>query len=344
MLRIGIEQEFVFRDGSGRYLDAENSDYAVFEKIVDQFPALPGDDDWFECKSLEQYPKRCYVEGFERHDRDGRLIETIPKGLEIRTLPHRSVRSCVDEFRRSYGKVMGIAADSGLFPVLTSRHPFKSTISLESRIGSVEGQVRTEAELALATRAMLSHGLHVNVSIDGYDGRRMQDLLEKVNYYMPVMIPWTFSSPFLDGDAFEGLCSRNYCRADSRRMADIHSRSGCRILEFRGFDACGDFRLLTAVLRFFRGFLLDHSLPGRSARQDSGRLKLSSLRGFSEPSLKEAGLEALNASRSAMGGSRDTLDLLEEMLVANDSYAARMKASYQENGDIVACISDRYDF
>lgn len=341
---MGIEQEFVFADANGQYLDADNSDYSVFSAIVDSFPAVEGDDDHLDCKSLETYPKRCYVEGFERHDVNGKKTETLPKGLEIRTLPHDSVEGVVTEFRETYAAVMGLAANAGLFPVLTSRHPYKTSLRLNSHIGEVEYQVRTEQDMAVATRSMLSHGMHVNVSLQGASAAKMQGLVEKINHYLPALVPWSFSSPFHEGKLFRGPCCRNFFRADSRRMADLHDRHGASVLEFRGFDACGDAALLEAILSLYTGFLLDESLPGRSSEQDPERLRHSSLQGFSDPGLKEQGMQVLHAARAMMTQRNEQFERLEIMLKENDSYAARMKGRYAETGNIMASISGQYDF
>lgn len=344
MLSMGIEQEFVFADAGGRYLDADNTDYAVFGGIVDEFPAFAGDDAFLECKSLERYPKRCYVEGFERHDRSGNRVETLPKGLEIRTLPHPVVVGVVEEFVNTYAAVMRLAGRRGLSPLLVSRHPFKTSLAFEERLGAEERAVRSEARLALARRAMLSHGLHVNVSLAGAPAETMSSLADKVNFYTPALVPWTFSSPFYAGQAFDGLCSRNYFRAVSRQMADVQMRQRVPVLEFRGFDACGDARLLEAVLTLFRGFLLDHSLPGRAPRQDPKRLQRSSMVGFADPELREEGRMVLHAAQAALGDGSASLAWLESMLDANDSYAARMKNRYAASGSVMDSISGLYDY
>lgn len=347
MLKIGIEQEFVFADASGRYLDADTSDYSAFSAIVEEFPAFAGDDAWLDCKSLERYPKRCYVEGFERHDGNGVCVETLPKGLEVRTLPHGTIAGVLEEFESSCADVMRLARSRGLAPLLVSRHPFKTALAFEQRLGAEERAARSDAELALARRAMLSHGLHVTVSLVGWSAEGMLGLVDKVNYYLPALIPWSFSSPFYAGKVFEGLCSRNYFRAESRRMADVEIRRGVPLLEFRGFDACGDARLLEALLNLYCGFLLDDSLPGRAPRQDPGRLKLSSLEGFGDRSLREEGQALLQAARSALadrGGAEESLALLEALLETNDSYAARMKNRYAETGSVMESISGLYAF
>lgn len=344
MLNIGIEQEFVFADESRQYLDADNTSYSVFSNIVDQLSAHEGDDSILECKSLEQYPKRCYVEGFERHDPEGKVIETIPKGLEIRTLPHDSVDGLVVEFRSTYADVMRQARQAGLSPVLTSMHPFKSSLELNGRLDATEQRVRTESRLAVAKRSMLTHGLHVNVSVAGYSAEQMQDLVEKINYYTPSMVPWSFSSPFRNGGVFDGLCARNHSRAGTRSMADLDNRNGIQVLEFRGFDALSDTRLLTALLKLFCGFLMDKSLQGRASVQDPDRLIRSSLYGFSDPEFRAESLAILKGAKPALAGDPDSLELLEEMLEHNDSSSARMKQCYANSGNIMDCISGRYDF
>jgi len=344
VLRVGIEQEFVFVDASGTYLDADTSDYALFSSIVDEFPSFERDDVYFECKSLETFPKRCYVEGFERHAPDGALIETLPKALEIRTLPHTDVSAVVQEFCDSYNGVMDLARRRGLEPVLTSRHPFKASIDLGARLDGAEKAVRTEAELALAVRAMLTHGIHVNVSVDHFSTDKMLQLVEKINYYMSAFIPWSFSSPFYLGAAFNGLCSRNYYRAETRRMADLHHKQGGHVLEFRGFDACGDARLLQALLTLYCAFILDESLPGRLPEQDAEQLQRSSLMGFEDPSVRQQGRLVLAAARTALNDDDGSLDLLETLLNENDCYASRMKNRFAKTGSILESISGQYDF
>lgn len=344
MFKIGIEQEIVFLNEFGEYVDADNTGFGLFEEIVDAFPAFDGDDRFLECKSIETFPKRCYIEGFERHDAGGERVDTLPKALEIRTLPHDSVGGAVAEFRDSWSRAMALAAARGLSPVLTSRHPYKNNLDWFSRLGDNERLVRNEARFKLAKRAMMSHGLHVNVSLNGYDRDRMLDRVKKVCYYTPSIIPWSYSSPFYLGKAFEGLCSRNYYRASSRNMVDLNDRMGKNVIEFRAFDACGDYRLMDAVLRLFCGFLLDESLTGRTEQQDSERLMLSSLAGYNEPAIHDESQIILQASRTALGGAAEPFRLLKNMIDAKDSYAARMKARYKETGSIRESISGQYQF
>ena len=343
-MNIGIEQEFVFKDQAGRYMDLENTDYSLFMNIIDEFPLFAGDDDVFECKSLEQQPKRCYVEGLEQHGPDGNPIQTLPKALEIRTMPHPTVEGVVEEFQSTYRRVMPIAKRYGLSPVLTSKHPFKSSYSSDLLSSPVESAVRTKEESNIAFISMLTHGLHVSVSMSDRSYQQMEQLVQKINYYMPSFIPYSFSSPFFEGRDFEGLCSRSYSRSGARQLTELSVRQGAVVLEFRGFDACGDTMLLSALLNLFRGFLLDETLTGRLQNQDPERVKRSSIYGFDDPSIRKQGMAVLSAAKNALGEEAIKLHHLEALLDNNDSYAARMKRCYFETGDIMSCISNRYNF
>jgi hypothetical protein len=178
----------------------------------------------------------------------------------------------------------------------------------------------------------------------GRSRAQMEDLLCKVNHYLPSLIPYSFSSPFYEGRLFDGLCSRNYYRADTRQMASLEARKSGLVLEFRGFDACADYRLLTAVLTLFRGFVLDETLPGRDSSQDPEMVRRASCLGFDDALIEEQGLAVLNAARNALRKESEPLDLLQTMLRERDCYAARMKRRFSENADLMACISDQYDF
>ena len=343
-MRIGIEHEFVFKDRVGNYLDFENTEYSLFKKIVDAFPYIENDDKYFDCKSLEHKPKRCYVEGFERYDLDGNLTETIPKGLEIRTLPHTAVNTIIDEFTSTYTQMINSAASFGLYPLLTSCHPYKILNTFSQPLNDTEKTLRTEKQLDIACKSMFLHGLQINISMSDLSKSEMIDLVQKVIYYTPFIIPYSFSSPFYNGKRFEGLCYRSYFTAEAREVVKLHDRNGTYVLEFGGFDACGDAQLLKLLLLLFKGLLLDKTLTKRALSQDAERMKQSSIKGFEDKMIKEEGLIVLNAAKAALKEEGDALEYLETMLQTNDSYAARMKQSYQETGDIIGAISNRYDY
>ncbi len=344
MLKIGIEHEFVFKNMDGTYLDFETAKFSVFQQIVDTFPYFENDDKFFECKSLETKPKRCYVEGFERYDISGQLVETIPKGLEIRTLPHENLDDLLSEFAHSYFELMKITKDFDFSPLLTSLHPFKNSVTLTKPLNQTELDLRTAEEFNIAINALLWHGLHINVSIEGYSEEQMIDLVYKINYYAPFIIPFSFSSPFYEGKLFEGLSYRTYKKANkARKAAELQIRKGNYVIEFRGYDACGDIQLMKALILLVKGLVLDKTLDRRATKQDPEMLKRAALKGFEDETIKNQGIKVLQAVKNIIEDN-EIYDLLMEMIYKNDSYSAKIKKTFLETGDILQSISDRYEY
>jgi len=189
-LKIGIEQEFIFKDDDNNYLDFSNTSYNDFQIVVDNFPAYRSDNSILECKSLESVPKRCYVEGFERYDNNGKLLETIPKALEIRTPPFENINKLINNFASSYNKMIKIASSFGLFPILTSFNPFKNNNNVEELLKHQNINGRSERDLEIAKNSFLSNGLHVNIS--DKENINLQDIAEKLNFYLPYNTLWLF--------------------------------------------------------------------------------------------------------------------------------------------------------
>ena len=343
-MRIGIEHEFAFKDQAGNYLDFENTEYALFKKIVDAFPYFENDDAVFDCKSLECKPKRCYIEGFERYGLEGNLTETIPKGLEIRTMPHSTIDALIDDFTNSYNLMIQLTTQHNLSPLLISYHPFKTSTTFKEPFNQIEIDLRTEKELGTALRSMLTQGFHINVSFSDLSTEKMLDLVQKITYYFPFIIPFSFSSPFYNKKSFNGLSFRNYYRTETRSLTRLLKRRGIDIIEFSGFDVCGDTQLLKSLLVLFKGILLDQTLTKRALSQDTGLLMRSSLYGFEDAMIKEQCLIILQAVKAVLKEEGEALEYLESILHTNDSYAARMKRTYQETGDIIEAISNRYDY
>lgn len=343
-MKVGIEHEFVFKDDRGNYLDFENAEYSRFKQIVDTLPYVENDDRYFDCKSLEDIPKRCYVEGFERYDLNGKVVTTIPVSLEIRTLPHTTIDALIKDFTATYTQVMNSAASFGLSPLLTSCHPYKMFDTFSQPLNITERTLRTDEQLDRVYKSMFIYGLHVNVSIKDMTKEQMADLVQKVNFYAPFIIPFSFSSPFYNTKVFKGVSCRNYFKNETYNLVQLQKRKEINVIEFSGFDSCGDTKLLKSLLLLFKGLLLDQTLIQKALSKDVNLVKRSSLHGFTDEVIKQGGLTVLNAAKVALKEEGDALEYLEIMLHTNDSYAARMKRTYQETGDVIEAISGRYDY
>lgn len=124
----------------------------------------------------------------------------------------------------------------------------------------------------------------------------------------------------------------------------LHPEDAGVFIQFRGYDACADEALLRALLVLFRGVLLSPRLRGREPRQNAAAIRSAATHGFADPAIRNGAGAILLEARRLFADEADALDLLAEMLVENDSHAARMRAEHARNGDIMAAISDRYRF
>ncbi|MFT7824133.1 MAG: hypothetical protein ABXS92_05160, partial [Sulfurimonas sp.] len=196
-----------------------------------------------------------------------------------------------------------------------------------------------------ASNAMLFHGLHINLSIDNLRKEKLLEYVNKMNYYLPFFLPFGFSSPFYDNDLFEGFSYRIFRRAQTRKLVRMQKRKEVDVIEFAGFNACGDSKLLKSLILLLKGILLDKTLTKRAATQDAELVKLSALKGFEDESIKKGGLLVLEAAKAALEKDEaEVLESLKTMLSTNNSYAKRVKESYLKTGDIIGSASDRYDF
>jgi hypothetical protein len=192
---------------------------------------------------------------------------------------------------------------------------------------------------------MLLHGLQVNVSMEGFSQEQLTGLIHKINAYLPSLIVFGFSSPFHKGELFGGLSYRIYFRARSRPLVRIKQHKGIDVIEFGGFDACGDVMLLRAQLLLFKGLLLEQSLTQKSTLQDIGKIQRSALQGLADQEICNGAATLLEAAAKALPQhERKALALLKSMLHTKDSYAVRIRRHYEKTGNIMESISGLYHY
>ena len=272
-IKFGIEQELIFKNDKNEILDFSNSKYSQFKKIVDEFPFYEGDEEYFYLKSTETKPKRCYIEGFELHDEEGNIIETIPKGLEIRTTPHSNIQDLIEELENSFSLLKNLTEKENIYPIFISYHPFKTKFNLPEKVLEHEKKFRTEKELKIAMESMFTFGMHVSLSNNNWNKDILNKYVEKLNYYLPFIIPFSFSSPFLKGREFEGYCYRNYVRANYVKLVEIRKKNNQFYIEFKAFDVVKDKELLKGLIYLIKGIIIEETLKGRLKKKDVNLIK-----------------------------------------------------------------------
>lgn len=341
-MKIGIEHEFVFKDRNNNFLDLTNSSYKDFQKVVDKFPFYERDLDVLECKSLESKPKRLYVEGFERYDESDMLFETIPKGLEIRTPPYKDIDKLIEDFASSCNIMTEIASSFELSPLLVSFNPFTCFPKVYELLDHENSNGRNDFDMLIAKNSMLLHAFHINVSVN--NNSNLNDIVEKLNYYLPYIIPFSFSSPFCNGKLFHGLSCRMFELVKYRPLVSVRKRVDTDVVEFRGFDVVGDTQLLKALLSLIKFLVKDNTLMGRDKEKNVDLITLSSLEGFENEKIKYGAFKILNAAINSSEIEPDQLEFLFRMVETNESYSAKIKREFSKTNDIILSTSNMYDF
>ena len=138
------------------------------------------------------------------------------------------------------------------------------------------------------------------------------------------MVPFSFASPFFQGTLWEGLSVRTFVRTGPRPAAlafvaspdDLLAtdpsltqlaRSEAEVgrIEFKAFDASGDFALYGELLTLLKGLILDQRLSGRRLTPDARLHRVSAIEGFHAPEIREAAEVVLRAAEEALGDPED---------------------------------------
>ncbi len=342
-IKFGIEQELIFVNEKNEILDFTNSTYFQFKKIVDEFPFYEGDEKYFHIKSTEIKPKRCYIEGFELHDEKGNIKETIPKGLEIRTTPHSNIQNLIEELKISLNLVKKITSKYGMYPILISYHLLRSKFEISEKILEHEKKFRTLREFKIAIESMLTFGMHVGISSKNWDEETLINIKEKLNYYLPFIIPFSFSSPFFEGKEFGGECYRNYFRANFCPLVEIRKIGEQKYVEFKPYDSVESEEVLKGLIYLLKGVILDKDLTNYSVNQNSDLIKKSSLYGFKNEFIKKEATNILESVSKTLNKESVYLKPLWKILETNQIYSQKMKKRFKETKDIFKSIK-MYEF
>lgn len=363
--KFGIEHEVAFVRSNGEFADFSNTTFAEFDQIVSRLPHYDQDYPQLRVGDAGIKLKRWYIEGFERFDEKGKVIDCPPKGIEIRTTVHKSIDGTLSELIESFERLRSEAKKFGFSPVLTSFHPYRSKFVPTPPLNNYEQQRRQESpEMQTAQIPMLTQGPDLNLSAEGLTPTQLIEMGRKLTYYSPFMIPFSYSSPFYQGSMWSGLSARTFYRTGARpaamvfveqttdlidstpsltQIARIPSEVGR--IEFKAFDSCGDFELYGSLLTLLKGLVLDQSLQGRATTPDAKQHQHSALFGFTDETIYDQA-QAILAAVSQVEletRERDHLAKLQEKLDQRYSPAHEMIETYKRGESIVDILQQGYD-
>lgn len=362
MFSFGIEHEVAFLNARDRFADFTCTQFKEFQQIVEQLPTYAEDYAQLRVGDAGIKKKRWYIEGFERFSETGEVIDCIPKGIEIRTTIHSTIKGAIAELEESFAQLREVALQHGFTPVLISFNPNYKRYEPQPPLNRYEQTRReTSPEKQTASIPMLTYGPDLNISVAGMSKEGAIDIGRKLTYYSPYIVPFSFSSPFYGGQLWEGLSARTYWRTGARpatmvflerpedliasnpsltKIARLPAEVGR--IEFKAFDSCDDFQLYAALLTLLKGIALDRTLPGRATTPDRELHQISALQGFADEKIFDTATQVLQAAEQALEGDCKLLQPLHSLLERRETPAHKLLRAFEQFGSVEQTLKHTY--
>lgn len=365
MFYFGIEHEVAFLNSEGEFADFSCTKFTDFNQIIEQLPIYPHDSTQLCIGDAGIRKKRWYIEGFERFAEDTqKLIDCIPKGIEIRTTINPDIKSAINELSESFCLLRQVAAKFDFSPILVSFNPYKTVFQPDPPLNKYERSIlQANSDEQTAHIFMVSYGPDLNLSFPGLSYESLIDIAKKLTYYSPYIVPFSFSSPFYQGDLWQGLSVRTFIRTGKRAAAIVFVEKPEQLIqstpsltkiaripaevgriEFKSFDSCDDFSMYAALLVLLKGLVLDTSLPGRAIIPDPERHQISAKEGFNNQEIFAIASQVLQAAEVALGEDPDVnlLAPLKDILNNRETRACMMISDFKKLGSIEQVLKNSY--
>jgi hypothetical protein len=280
--RFGLETEYLLVDARS-FRPLWYPDLS-FQRLNSALEAIPVED--FQCSSFKVEPPHrkpipYIVEGYHLPDPDMNPIDLLPKGVEIRTPICNSIDECLAALKTLHARLQRALQQLGYQAVAISFHP--TNVHFEGPQNK-----RRHDFWQWAMVAMLTYGPDVNIGLPKELAARIDvnDLSEKVNYYIPALTALTLASPLRQRDLWRvrgrvGKSVRTYHRSVIAPAIEIHPDQDMR-LELKPFEMTS---LITDYNNYFLlwlALILDGGLKGRASDQtriyDMGRIACDGLK------------------------------------------------------------------
>ncbi|NDJ25250.1 glutamate--cysteine ligase [Nostoc sp. B(2019)] len=364
MFCFGIEHEVAFLNKEGKFADFLSTKFAEFNQIVERLPTYPNDYPQLRVGDAGIKQKRWYIEGFERFADSDKVIDCLPKGIEIRTTIHSNIQGAISELSESFCLLREVAASFGFSPVLLSFNPYNCVFEPQPPLNDYEiKQLQAYPDEQTANIYMVTYGPDLNISVADLSIERMIDIGKKLTYYSPYIVPFSYSSPFYNGSLWDGLSVRTFIRTGKRsatlvfvqkeeqlinsipsltKIARIPSEVGR--IEFKACDSCDDFSIYAALLALLKGLVLDETLLDRATIPDAGLHQLSAKEGFDNEDILTNATKILQAAEVALGEDSDVnlLTPLKVMLANRKTKSHELIEAFRRVGSIEEVLKQTY--
>ena len=364
MFFFGIEHEVAFFNHEGKFADFTCTKFADFSQIIARLPTYPDDYHQLRVGDAGIKAKRWYIEGFERFADSDKVIDCLPKGIEIRTTIHSHIQGAINELSASFRLLREVAASFGFSPVLTSFNPYNTGFEPHPPLNDYEIKyLQGYPDEQTANIYMVTYGPDLNISVADLSTERLIDIGRKLTYYSPYIVPFSYSSPFYNGGLWTGLSVRTFVRTGKRSAALVFVETESELInsvpsltkvaripaevgriEFKAFDSCDDFAIYAALLTLLKGLVLDKTLHGRATIPDAALHQISAKAGFSNEDIFTHATKVLEAAEVALGNDPDVnyLTPLKVMLAQRETKSHQLIQLFQDLGSIEETLKQTY--
>jgi hypothetical protein len=364
MFSFGIEHEVAFVNCDGQFADFSCTKFNDFNQIIKLLPLYPKDHLQLRLGDAKIKEKRWYLEGFERLLDSDQVVDFVPKGIEIRTTIHTSIASTLVELIDSFNLLRTIASQFYFSPILISFNPYHTIFEPDPPLNNYESRrQKSSPEKQTEQLTMLTYGPDLNISMSGLSPEQLVDIGQKLTYYSPYIVPFSYSSPFYQGKLWSGLSVRTFMRTGKRtavrvfvekpeyliksvpsltKIARIPAEIGR--IEFKAFDSCDNFLIYGGLLALLKGLILDKSLTGRAIIPDAFLHQLSAQEGFNNPEIFAKSTEIFQAVQTALKDDSDLkwLDYLRTILESKQIKSHELIRHFNQLGSIEKALNQTY--
>ena len=346
-LRSGIEAEFALVHAEDGFRDFATLSHAAAQRIVDRLPDHRDPD--LTRGDLAVKVTRWYVEGDERFGPDGTFLHCVPKGLETRTPVRDSIGATVAQLAEQTAQLAAAAAVDGFRLASIGRNPWRDYVPRPAYNEWERAMHRRKPEYTAPEAYMVGYGPDLNLSHPDWTPQRALDVGRKLTALSPVLVPFSFSSPFAGGEVV-ALSTRTLLRAPVRPSARVFLAApprsplatAARIpaeagrVEFKAFDAPADPGLYAPLLALLAGLAVEDTLPDRADRPDPAAHARAATLGFDDPATRHGARTVLDAADRVLTGTLGggLLEPLHDLLDQRRTPAHDLVDSFRRTGAI----------
>lgn len=269
--RFGLEAEFCLAQRSTlKPLWHQDVSFATLDTLfsslsLQDIPSLEG----LSAEPPHQKLMPWIVEGYGVPDADFKVVDALPKGVEIRTPVCKSITETLGVYATLFERLKAGLATLDMTTLAISHHPTESKF-----VG--QQNKRRHDYWQWAMEVMTTFGPDINVSFPADITKKLfsniDDLHAKVDYYAPAMAAVSLHSPFLTGKPWEikgerGLSYRTFRRSTIAPAIELHEDENFRI-EFKVFEMTTNARDFEAYFLLTTALFLDEELTGRASRYE----------------------------------------------------------------------------